>query len=413
MYSRKRYSCRDISIGRDQVRTISENAVNGANVGDVIITTGDPTEFLILAGNDDGTFAVDNNGQITVADASQIDFATKSSYILSIQIRKNSAINQLSNIIANLNVAPTITGGATATISVVEGETAVGTIVATDANDGQTPRFLTILSGTDASSFSITTAGVLTFNTTPNFDTPGSVAGTNIYEVIVTATDGTLIDTQIITVIVLGRGTIVATETTANVIGNDIKASVVFQGITITSTLIGSAGNVEQITVFSEDTDFDDCEYKGVSNGIHRIVCDNDPFSSDFNDGEAGSTFELATVINSVSGFTATGGNSNTLATAGTITLSGGVDSTVVAQVVDFTPTAASAAGVLYRMTINGTDYDYTSVGADTVQTIVEALQPLVDANSAVTCTEDDTKVTCTADTAGTAFTFSVLPPSS
>jgi phage tail sheath gpL-like len=77
-----------------------------------------------------------------------------------------------------------------------------------------------------------------------------------------------------------------------------------------------------------------------------------------------------------------------------------------IAQVVDFTPTAATAANTLYRTTINGNNYDYTSVGADTVQTIAEALQPLMTADAAVTCTEDNTKVTCTASTPGTAFTF-------
>ncbi|SMN15082.1 Chitinase [uncultured Candidatus Thioglobus sp.] len=40
------------------------------------------------------------------------------------------------------------------------------------------------------------------------------------------------------------------------------------------------------------------------------------------------------------------------------------------------------------------------------VKTIVEALQTKVNANPAITCTEDDTKITCTADTSNTAFTY-------
>ena len=45
------------------------------------------------------------------------------------------------------------------------------------------------LSGADAGSFSITNAGVLTFNTAPDFETPGSVAGTNAYSLTVDASN--------------------------------------------------------------------------------------------------------------------------------------------------------------------------------------------------------------------------------
>ncbi len=71
-----------------------------------------------------------------------------------------------------------------------------------------------------------------------------------------------------------------------------------------------------------------------------------------------------------------------------------------------FTPTDP-AAGSNYKITINGTDYDYLVVGAETVAQVVAALQPLVDANPAVTCSQDTTKITCIADVAGVAFTFS------
>ncbi len=70
-----------------------------------------------------------------------------------------------------------------------------------------------------------------------------------------------------------------------------------------------------------------------------------------------------------------------------------------------FTPSAPTA-GETFRGTINGTNYDYTIVGTKTVQEVVEALQPLMNADVSVTCTEDNLKVTCTADAAGTAFTY-------
>jgi hypothetical protein len=78
-----------------------------------------------------------------------------------------------------------------------------------------------------------------------------------------------------------------------------------------------------------------------------------------------------------------------------------------VAQVVDFTPEEITAANTEYKITINSNDYSYLSTDSATIKTIVEDLQGKVNGDSAVTCTEDDTKITCTADVAGTLFTYS------
>ena len=82
---------------------------------------------------------------------------------------------------------PVFTSGTT--VDVEEGTTAVTTVIATDADEGQTVTF-TLTGGADDSKLSITSAGVLTFDLAPDFETPKSAAGSNEYEVIVTATDG-------------------------------------------------------------------------------------------------------------------------------------------------------------------------------------------------------------------------------
>lgn len=74
------------------------------------------------------------------------------------------------------------------------------------------------------------------------------------------------------------------------------------------------------------------------------------------------------------------------------------------AQVVTFTP-ATPTDGLTYRANINGTNYDYTVIGTKTVTEVVTALQVLMDTATGVSCTHDGTKVTCTADSAGTPFT--------
>ncbi len=114
--------------------------------------------------------------------------------------------------------------------------------------------------------------------------------------------------------------------------------------------------------------------------------------------GYAGQAFTSASLANVV---TLTAKVSGT----GFVETSGTTNATNVAQVVTFTP-AMPTNGETFRATINGTDYDHVVSGSETVGQAVEALQPLMDASATVTCTEDDTKVTCTADVAGTAFTF-------
>ncbi|MEL6212844.1 MAG: PQQ-dependent sugar dehydrogenase [Pseudomonadota bacterium] len=97
------------------------------------------------------------------------------------------------------NRAPTVTSSATAPVD----ENASGvvyTATATDA-DGD-PVTFSISGGADAAAFSITTAGALSFVTAPDFEAPGDANGDNIYEVTITAADGSDTTTLNLTVTV-------------------------------------------------------------------------------------------------------------------------------------------------------------------------------------------------------------------
>ncbi len=86
------------------------------------------------------------------------------------------------------NTAPVI-GTADAAVDYAE-NTPVATAVATyTAPDAEGDTVTWTLGGTDAGDFSIDTNGALTFNTVRDFETPASVATSNIYSVTITATD--------------------------------------------------------------------------------------------------------------------------------------------------------------------------------------------------------------------------------
>src|SRR4029079_8534908 len=104
-------------------------------------------------------------------------------------------------------------GGDSASISIAENTAAVTTVTSTDV-DGPTAIY-SIVGGADAAKFTIdASSGLLTFITAPDYESPGdlaggsSVAGNNVYDVVVQASDGTLVDTQAIAVTVTNANTV-------------------------------------------------------------------------------------------------------------------------------------------------------------------------------------------------------------
>lgn len=93
-------------------------------------------------------------------------------------------------------------GNILANLTVSENTTAVTTVTATDADETSVVTYA-ISGGNDAARFSIDSAtGALSFIKAPDFEAPGSAAGTNSYVVNVTASDGTFSDVQTLIVAV-------------------------------------------------------------------------------------------------------------------------------------------------------------------------------------------------------------------
>ena len=75
--------------------------------------------------------------------------------------------------------APVFVRGATVAYA-ENATTAVTTVVATDADAGQTVSF-TLSGGADSTLFSISPTGVLTFNTAPDYEVPTDMGTDNVY----------------------------------------------------------------------------------------------------------------------------------------------------------------------------------------------------------------------------------------
>ncbi|MGE7956627.1 Ig-like domain-containing protein, partial [Pseudomonas sp. NPDC089530] len=145
--------------------------------------------------------------------------------------------------------SPVITSngaGATASVNVAENTTAVTTVTASDADLPAQTLSYSILNtaGTDFSKFSISSSGVLTFNSAPDYENPQDIGGTdgdNAYVVDVQVSDGNGgTDTQTITVNV------------QNVVETPVDT--VPPTVTVTGTALGSSiGSMSTVTFqFSE-----------------------------------------------------------------------------------------------------------------------------------------------------------------
>jgi hypothetical protein len=99
-----------------QVFDVSESSVSEAVVGSVAFSDGDlpgdSFSFLILAGNDDGVFEIDDTGLLTVRDETALDYETTASYVLTIAVSDGAdwtSENITVNVIDEVEIAPLLT----------------------------------------------------------------------------------------------------------------------------------------------------------------------------------------------------------------------------------------------------------------------------------------------------------------
>jgi Ca2+-binding RTX toxin-like protein len=186
---------------------------NGTAVTTVVASDvdGDPIRYSILGGSDAALFAIDGEtGVLTFVAAPDYeapsDFASDNFYTVTVSATDGtySTFQSIQILVTNVNEAVTITslgGGENAAVSVAENQTAVAIVSASDL-DGD-PVSYAIAGGADAALFAIdSTTGALSFVGAPNFEAAGDANADNVYDVVVAASDGTMSDTQALSVTV-------------------------------------------------------------------------------------------------------------------------------------------------------------------------------------------------------------------
>ena len=188
------------------VANIDENSSNGTAV--VTVPSSDPDEgdsltFEILTGNIGNAFAIDNDGNITVAASGQLDYENIQSYTLGILATDDGNLTNTANVTININnlfdEAPTVNG---ATFFASEGSddgVALGTVSASDPEFGSGDELtFSIIGGNIGNVFAINSStGQITVPDTSKLDADSMP----IFNLTIQVTDlGGEIDTATVTI---------------------------------------------------------------------------------------------------------------------------------------------------------------------------------------------------------------------
>ena len=210
---------------------------------------GDTIVWSLSGGGDAGLFNINSStGAITFRNATTIDYESgQTSYRFNVTatVGAQTATQAVTLSIPNVNEAPIIStnAGAAISLNVLEGtttQTPIAKIVASDA-DGDSLSYS--LSGADAADFSIDANGVIKFVAVPSRATPADSGTNNVYDIVVTVSDGTLSDTIALTISVVAATGATAPTISSGATGT-FAENTLFDTDTPIYTATGSAGSL-------------------------------------------------------------------------------------------------------------------------------------------------------------------------
>tara|TARA_B100001057_G_scaffold501024_1_gene619773 strand:- start:7535 stop:12331 length:4797 start_codon:yes stop_codon:yes gene_type:complete len=203
---------------------------------------GSALTYAISGGADQSSFTINATSGVVVFNTAP-DYETKTSYALTVDVLDGvyTVSTDVSINITDVNEAPLISSSSS--FSANENQTSVGSVSASDP-EGTTITYA--ISGTDASSMSISSTGVLSFNTAPNYESKNS------YSITASAGDDVNTTTQDITVSI-----------------NDINDVPVATAASYTLDLLPQDQTSKTLTLAGTDEDGDTLTYTIVSNGSY------------------------------------------------------------------------------------------------------------------------------------------------
>ena len=218
-------------------------AENQTSIDTVTATDADgDTIAYSVSGTDSGSVSINSStGVLTFNSAPNYESKTSYSIVVTASDGTNSTTQNVTINITNVNEAPAFSSSAS--FSAEENQTTIGSVSVTDPENATLSYSL---SGTDASSLAISSSGVLSFGSAPNYESKNS------YSATVAASDGTNSTTQDVTISV-----------------TDVNDVPVATAAAYTMNLLPQSQTSGSLTLAGTDEDGDTLTYSIVSNGSH------------------------------------------------------------------------------------------------------------------------------------------------
>ena len=218
------------------VTDVNESSVTA--VGDVKSTDEDNSVTFDPLANDTivtGGYAVSltadtpGNGTVTVNSGNTLTYTPSSNFFgtdtfnYTVTVNSVSGTGSVTITINSVNDLPIISG-LSSTLTPNENQTSVVTV---NASDVETSSLTYSISGTDSSLFSISSSGILTFKSAPDYEAPGDANTDNSYSLTVAVGDGTATTSQSIAVEVQN----VADQVSGVAVDGYVAGATVFQDL--------------------------------------------------------------------------------------------------------------------------------------------------------------------------------------
>ena len=257
----------------DQMRMVDENvpATEGVRTVGAFVTATDSitandgtiaNEILTysLGGPDAASFTIGRgDGQISTKADVPLDTETKDTYTVTVTATDPSDLTATITVtitVTNVDEAPEIMVGGLAisgrsNVDYAENRTDAVATYMVAGPDAASARWS--LDGPDAGDFTISSSGVLTFRSSPDYDMPADADNNNTYMVIVKATDGTYTDSRDVSVTVVADADEVPTTISAGPSDTDYAEN----DTRVVATYMVTGTNAALVTWDLEGTDSD------------------------------------------------------------------------------------------------------------------------------------------------------------
>jgi VCBS repeat-containing protein len=175
--------------------SVDENTTGSVYTATATDADGNTISFSISGGADSGAFSINSStGALTFTATPDFEAPADADgdNVYEVTIRASDGTNTTDQTVTitvdDVDEAPSFTSGATASVD----ENTTGTVYTAAATDPEGAALTYTLSGADAALFAIDpVTGAISFIAAPDFESPADADGDNVYEVTVTASDGT------------------------------------------------------------------------------------------------------------------------------------------------------------------------------------------------------------------------------